>query len=134
MRAELTAAGAADRVTVDSAGTGDWNIGKPPDPRMCEAAAAAGVTLSGTARRIAADDLRDSDLVLVMDRQNLRDVRALAPDEQTRDKVRLFLDAAGQPDTDVPDPYYGDVEGFDHVVQVVRSAARTIAEQVAAAV
>ena len=131
LRDELDAAGVGDRVVVDSAGTGDWNIGKSPDPRMTAAAAAAGVTVGGTARQITADDLRDSDLILVMDRQNLRDVHGLAPDAATREKVRLFLDFAGQPDADVPDPYYGDADGFEHVVGLVREAARTIAGLVA---
>lgn len=126
LRRELEAAGLADRVTVDSAGTGDWNIGKPPDPRMTAAAAATGLTLSGTARQIAAADLADSDLILVMDAQNLADVRGLAPDAETRRKVRLFLDYAGQGETDVPDPYFGEEEGFASVVEVVTKAARTI--------
>ena len=134
LRDELAAAGVGDRVTVDSAGTGDWNLGKPPDPRMVAAAGAAGLTLGGTARQITQQDLADADLVLVMDGDNLRDVRALALDAETRSKIRLFLDFAGQPDTDVPDPYYGGDEGFTHVVELVRDAAKTIAGLVAARV
>jgi protein-tyrosine phosphatase len=132
LRSELDAAGVGDRVVVDSAGTGDWNIGKPPDPRMKAAAGAAGVALDHTARQITAEDLAQSDLILVMDGHNLRDVQALAPDAATRDKVSLFLAYAGQPDTDVPDPYYGGEEGFTAVVELVRDAARTIAQRVAA--
>jgi protein-tyrosine phosphatase len=130
LRSELEAAGVADRVTVDSAGTGDWNLGKPPDPRMVTAASGTGLDVTGTARQIAAEDLRDSDLILVMDRQNLADVRGLAPDDATRDKIRLFLDYAG-PGGEVPDPYYGADDGFTHVVALVRDAARTIAQRVA---
>ena len=129
LREELAAVGLGDAVTVDSAGTGDWNIGKPPDPRMVAAASASGLALSGTARQIAAADLADSDLILVMDRANLADVHALAPDEQTRDKVRLFLEFAGSGDTEVPDPYYGADDGFATVVAMVRDAAREIARQ-----
>ena len=129
LREEIAAAGLSEQVTVDSAGTGDWNLGKPPNERMAVAAAASGLTLGGTARQIAQADLADSDLILVMDRSNLADVRALAPDEQTRDKVRLFLDYAGQGDTEVPDPYYGEDEGFANVVAVVRPAARAIADR-----
>jgi protein-tyrosine phosphatase len=132
LRQELEAAGVGDRVTVDSAGTGDWNLGKPPDPRMVAAAGAAGVMLDGTARQITQQDLVEADLVLVMDGNNLRDVRSLAADAATRAKVRLFLDYAGQSNADVPDPYYGGDEGFTHVVQIVRDAARTIAGLVAA--
>ena len=129
---ELEVAGVSDRVEVDSAGTGDWNIGKPPDPRMQAAAGAVGVALDHTARQITPDDLAQSDLILVMDRQNLRDVQALAPDAATRNKVELFLSYAGRPDTDVPDPYYGGDEGFTEVVALVRDAARTSARRLAA--
>ena len=129
LREEIAAVGLADQVVVDSAGTGDWNVGKGPDPRMLAAASDTGLTLGGTARQIAAADLADSDLILVMDRQNLADVLALAPDQATRDKVRLYLDYAGQGDLEVPDPYYGDDDGFPTVVAMVRDAARTIAVQ-----
>ena len=132
LRQELDAAGVGDLVVVDSAGTGDWNIGKPPDPRMKAAAGAAGVDLDHTARQITAQDLADSDLILVMDRENLRDVHALAPDAATRDKVALFLSYAGQPDTDVADPYNAGDEEFTHVVSLIRDAARTIARRIAA--
>lgn len=132
LREELAAAGLGDEVTVDSAGTGDWNIGKPPDPRMLAAAGSTGLRLDGTARQIAAADLADSDLILVMDRANLTDVLALAPDGETRSKVRLFLDYAGQGETEVPDPYFGDEDGFPAVVTMVRDAAREIARRLRA--
>ncbi|HVM20404.1 MAG TPA: low molecular weight protein-tyrosine-phosphatase [Egibacteraceae bacterium] len=132
LRQEIAAAGMTDDVSVDSAGTGDWNVGKPPNDRMRRAAAAVGLALEGTARQIAQDDLAHSDLILVMDEANLRDVRALAPDDATRAKVHLFLDYAGQGPLEVPDPYYGEDEGFDEVVAVVRPAARAIVERLAA--
>jgi protein-tyrosine phosphatase len=130
LRHELTAVGLGERVTVDSAGTGDWNVGKPPDRRMRAAATRTGLALGGTARQIAAADLADSDLILVMDRQNLADVLALAPDAATRDKVHLYLDYAGA-GGEVPDPYYGGDEGFTEVVAMVREAARTITQRLA---
>jgi protein-tyrosine phosphatase len=130
---ELAAVGLGDEVTVDSAGTGDWNVGKPPDERMLRAAGAAGLSYTGTARMIDADDVPNSDLILVMDRQNLRDVLALAPDDQTRAKVRLYLDYAGQGDAEVPDPYHGGAEDFEAVVPVVRDAAKAIAAQLRSA-
>ena len=133
LREELAAVGLEDRVTVDSAGTGDWNVGKSPDPRMVTAATATGLALDGTARQIAAADLADADLILVMDRQNLGDVQALAPDDETRAKVQLFLDYAGT-GGEVPDPYYGGDEGFTAVAAMVRDAARRIAERIAGAV
>src|SRR5690606_41641130 len=79
-RAALAEAGLADSVEVDSAGTGDWHIGEPPDPRMVAAAAEAGLTLRGRARLVTREDFETADLILVMDRANLADVRSLAPD------------------------------------------------------
>ncbi|HVM00612.1 MAG TPA: low molecular weight protein-tyrosine-phosphatase [Egibacteraceae bacterium] len=112
---------------IDSAGTGDWHVGDPPDERMRAAAAAVGLTLSGTARQIAAEDFDRFDLVLVMDRANYADVCALAPDEESKAKVALFRsfdpDADGE---DVPDPYYGGDEGFPRVVEIVRAGARGV--------
>lgn len=122
LRHALEAAGLGDRVVVDSAGTGDWNLGKAPDHRMVAAAAAEGITLGGRARRVVAAELRDADLVLAMDRQNLADLRAMA-DPDVRDRIRLLRDfEPGAAGTDVPDPYYGGSEGFAEVVAIVRRA------------
>lgn len=127
LRAALRDAGLGDRVEVDSAGTGDWNLGKSPDPRMVAAAAAGGLTLDGQARLIAEEDFRSSDLILVMDEANLQAVRALAPDEASRNKVRLFLSFTdGSHGEVVPDPYHGGEEGFTNVVAVVRAGADAI--------
>lgn len=127
LREALAEAGLADRVEVDSAGTGDWHLGKPPDRRMAAAAETAGLLLDGYARRLAAEDLAGADLILVMDRQNLRDVRALAPDDATRERVRLFREFEDGADHDeVPDPYYGGADGFARVVDIARAAARGV--------
>lgn len=125
LREALAEAGLADHVEVDSAGTGDWHVGEPPDRRMTAAAADAGLTLGGRARLVTAADFDTADLILVMDRSNLADVRALAPDDAARDKVRLFREFDGGADGDeVPDPYFGGPEGFAEVVDIVRAAAR----------
>ncbi|MGH8907381.1 MAG: low molecular weight protein-tyrosine-phosphatase [Egibacteraceae bacterium] len=127
LREALAGAGMDGQVTVDSAGTGDWHIGQPPDRRMAAAAAAAGLRLDGRARIIRADDFEAFDLILVMDRSNLEDVLALAPTPQGREKVRLFR--AFDPDADhdeVPDPYYGGADGFTRVVGITRAAARGV--------
>ncbi|HEY8339323.1 MAG TPA: low molecular weight protein-tyrosine-phosphatase [Egibacteraceae bacterium] len=125
LRDALAEAGLADSVEVDSAGTGDWHIGEPPDPRMVAAAAEAGLTLRGRARLVTREDFETADLILVMDRANLADVRALAPDDAARDKVRLFREFDDGADGDeVPDPYFGGPEGFAEVVDIVRAAAR----------
>lgn len=127
MREELKKAGMDDQVEVDSAGTGDWHVGQPPDWRMTAAAAKVGLALSGRARRIRPDDFEIADLILVMDRSNLRAVRALAPSPQAREKVRLFREFDPAADSDeVPDPYYGGSEGFTRVVTIARAAARGV--------
>jgi protein-tyrosine phosphatase len=134
LRAAIAEAGLSDRVEVDSAGTGDWHLGKPPDARMTQAAAAAGITLTGAARQVrTAADLAPFDLVLAMDRQNLADLLAIAGDDAAlRGRIRLYRDFES-PTTpvrptgpDVPDPYYGPPDGFAQVVEIVRSAARGV--------
>lgn len=129
--AEAALREAADEAGVElevaSAGTGDWHVGHPPDERMTAAAAEVGLALAGSARQVAADDLHAFDLVLAMDRQNLRDLRSIAPPDLPGDRIRLFrsFDPEG-PDEDVPDPYYGGPQGFQEVVTLVRRTARAI--------
>jgi len=127
MRGLLREEGLEDAVEVDSAGTGDWHIGSPPDARATAAARARGVTLAGAARQIAAADFDDYDLILAADRSNLHDLRALLPAE-ARAKLHLLREfdpaSAGGDDLDVPDPYYGGDEGFEHVLDLVEAACR----------
>lgn len=86
-------------VEVDSAGLGDWNLGRPPDPRMVAAARAVGLELDGRARQVTEEDFDRYDLILAMDRANLRRLQALAPSEAAERKVRLFRSfQAGAPE------------------------------------
>ena len=113
-------------IEVDSAGTGAYHVGEPPDERMRRAAAEAGLSISGRARQFEPADFDRFDLIVVMDRANLRDVVAQAPDPDAIDRVRLFrsFDPTADPaDLDVPDPYYGGADGFAQVVGMVRRAA-----------
>jgi protein-tyrosine phosphatase len=127
MRALLREQGLEDAVEVDSAGTGDWHAGAPPDERATEAASARGIALAGAARIVALRDFDDFDLILAADRGNLRDLRAVAP-EGARARIHLLRefdpDSNGAPDLDVPDPYYGGPDGFEHVLDLVESACR----------
>jgi protein-tyrosine phosphatase len=126
LREALAEAG-MDHVEVDSAGTGDWHVGQPPDRRMTAAAARDGLELGGTARTVTRADFETADLLLVMDRQNLEDVLALAPTPEARAKVALFRQYDPDADHDeVPDPYYGGPDGFARVVAIVRAAARGV--------
>lgn len=118
-------------VEVDSAGTGGWHVGAPPDERMTTAAGDVGLVLEGAARQVTATDLSDFDLVLAMDRENLGALRRMAAPELPAERVRLFraFDPEGV-DEDVPDPYYGGPEGFDRVVEMVRRTAREIVRRI----
>lgn len=123
---------AADRgakVEVDSAGTGAWNLGEPPHRQSVAAGARAGLDISGRARRINKADFGRFDMILVMDRANLRDVLELAPRLEDRAKVRLFR--TFDPDTDsdeVPDPYGGPDDGYDATITQVMAAAAGLVE------
>jgi len=130
LREALIEAGMDGRVEVDSAGTGDWHVGQPPDQRMTAAASKVGLHLDGQARTIRAEDFDTADLILVMDRSNLSDVLAIAPTPEARGKVRLFRSFDPNADHDeVPDPYYGGTDGFTAVVGIVRDAARGVVRE-----
>jgi protein-tyrosine phosphatase len=124
-------------VEVESAGTGGWHVGEPPDERAAAAAARRGVTLTGAARQVTADDFRRYDLLIAMDRGNLRELLALAPDEDAAEKVRLlreFDPASAGGDLDVPDPYYGGDRGFETVLDMVEAACRGLLDELRARV
>lgn len=122
------------QVEVRSAGTGDWHVGRPPDSRMQEAAAALGLTLGGRAEQVDAAALMAADLVLAMDRSNLADLRRLAAAGGLDADIRLFreFDPQANGELDVPDPYYGGPEGFTEVVVMVRRTAGHLIEALAA--
>ena len=117
----LAEAGLSDRVRVDSAGTGAWHVGQPPDPRSIEVAARNGIALSGRARRVRLEDLFEFELVLAMDRSNLEDLRDLESGSGSETTIKLFLEFDSHPDSDpdVPDPYYGGSDGFQKVFEMV---------------
>ncbi|WP_341368960.1 low molecular weight protein-tyrosine-phosphatase [Yoonia sp. BS5-3] len=105
----------APTLTLDSAGTGGWHLGDPPYGPMQTAAAARGVDLSGLrARQFGADDFRQFDLIVAMDRQNQADIEAKRPPGNTT-PVRLMADI------DVPDPYY--TRDFDGALNIIETAA-----------
>jgi protein-tyrosine phosphatase len=121
-------------IEIDSAGTGDWHVGDPPDTRSSEAARRRGIDLDGAARQFAPADFGRFDLILAMDEQNRREILALAPDEDARSKVRLFREfdpaSNGAADLDVPDPYFGGEQGFEHVLDLVDAAARGLLDDI----
>ena len=110
---------------IDSAGTADYHIGAPPDPRSQRAALQRGIDISALrARQVCADDFARFDLILAMDGENLRELQALRP-RNSKAAVKLFLVYA--PDgtkRDVPDPYYGDDAAFEEVLDLTTAASR----------
>ena len=116
------AAAAGQDIGADSAGTNGYHIGDPPDLRAQAHARRRGYDLSDQrARRITAGDFRDFDLLIGMDGGHVAQLRRLAP-RGGADKIRLFLDyAPGPRGRDVPDPYYGDAEDFEQVLDLVEA-------------
>ena len=116
--------GLADRIEIDSAGTGEWHIGSPPDARACSAAASRGYDLTRLrARQVTRKDFAEFDYILGMDEENVHNLRRLAPRDQAH-KVRLFTDFGSNGASGVPDPYGGEAEGFEHVLDLVEDAAQ----------
>lgn len=111
MRGAFASAGVAARV--DSAGTGDWHVGRPPDARAIAAARAEGHDISGyRARQVVADDFAAFDHIVALDHSNLAHLRALAP-AHARAELSLLLDhVPGRAGQDVADPYYEDAAAF----------------------
>ena len=117
--------GAIHHFEIDSAGLGDWHAGQAPDTRAQVAAKTRGVDISGqSARQVRPEDFDRFDLLLAMDRSNHADLLMLAP-EAARHKVRFFLDFAPHMGAkEVPDPFYGGKEGFDHALDLIEAAAQ----------
>ena len=131
MRGLVADAGLEDEIEIESAGTGDWHIGYPPDDRSVAAAAERGVELTGEARQVARGDFDGFDLLIAMDRQNERDLLRMAGSEEDREKVRL-LRSYTDGELDVPDPYYGGEDGFAEVVEIVERSCRALLEEISA--
>ncbi|MDS7598100.1 low molecular weight protein-tyrosine-phosphatase [Agrobacterium tumefaciens] len=111
--------GMTDLLSVDSAGTGGWHAGNPPDPRSIAIARQHGIDISGQcARQVRQPDFEKVDLVLAMDEDNLAKLLQACPKEH-RHKVHLFLDYASGRREGVPDPYYGGEDGFLNVYNML---------------
>jgi protein-tyrosine phosphatase len=127
--------GLQDDFLIDSAGTGAWHAGSPPDERAVQAARARGIELHGAARQIRDEDFEDFDLILAADSANLRDLRRAAPDDAAAAKVHLLREydpsAAGARDLDVADPYYGGPRGFDHAFDQIYAACAGLLDSIA---
>lgn len=125
--------GLQDEVEVDSAGTGAYHLGEPPDRRARQTAARRGIDLDGQrARQIQPEDCDSFDYILVMDRENLDSV-GLSCATGGRAKVALFMDYAPQAsEREVPDPYFGGGEGFEHVMDLIEEASQGLLKEIKA--
>jgi protein-tyrosine phosphatase len=134
MRRLVREQGLEGEIEIDSAGTGAWHVGNPPDPRSTQAARRRGTVLEGAARQVTDADFEDFDLLLAMDASNLHELRQRAPDEAAAAKVRMLREfdpaSAGALDLDVPDPYYGGPRGFDDVLDLIEAACAGLLEEI----
>ena len=126
--------GVLDRFEIDSAGMGDWHVGQAPDTRAQAAALNRGMDISGQrARQVTSADYRRFDLLLAMDDSNYNELIQLAPESELA-KVRLFLNYAPKAGTrNVPDPFYGESDGFDHALDLIEQAAHGLLAELLAA-
>jgi len=118
-------------IQIDSAGTIGFHAGSPPDQRMQEAASRRGYRLDSLARQVNRDDFGEFDLIIAMDHANLEDLKEIT--DGAAGHVRLlgsFLDTTGPADTipAVPDPYYGGMDGFEQVLDMIESACPAVLE------
>ncbi len=129
-RSIVSEAGLEDRFEIDSAGTGAWHVGNPPDPRSIEIAAQHGIDISPQrARQVSAGDFRRFETIVAMDRDNLAALKRLGGAGSTG--LRLLLNT---PPQDVPDPYYGGPDGFEQVYQLVRTGGEQLLQDLTARV
>lgn len=124
-RALVEREGLADRIITDSAGTIAYHVGEPPDRRARETATKRGIDLNDLrARKAITDDFERFDYLLAMDRENYRDLLEICP-PGLEERLHLFMDfAPHREESEVPDPYYGGVAGFDRVFDMVEEASR----------
>lgn len=130
-RTLVESAGLSDRIEIDSAGTGHWHIGNPPDRRSQQHAVRRGYDLSGLrGRQVDVEDFARFDLLIAMDGSNQADLSRMAPDSAARARIRLLLEFAdGVHETEVPDPYTGGAAGFEHVLDLVENACAGLLDE-----
>jgi protein-tyrosine phosphatase len=122
MRQLIVVNGLESQFEVDSAGTGGWHEGERADPRAREAAARRGLLLSGRARVVSAEDFERFDVIVSVDESNLVELRRLAPAGAGAEIRKLA-------DEDVPDPYYGGVDGFEDVIDLIEAGCGRLLDE-----
>ena len=129
-RQQLRAAGLDTQVVVDSAGTSDWHVGKPADTRTRLAAQRRGYDMTALrGRQVQVEDFSRFDLILAMDASNLAELQALQPAD-SHAELDLYLRRYQLALDEMPDPYYGGEEGFEHVLDLAEQAAACLLAEV----
>ena len=125
-RAELS-----EQFEIESAGTIGFHIGTPPDSRMQQSMRARNIPIIGQSQKLQRSDLEYYDRILAMDRANLADAQALDPSGKLHHKIELFCNYCTiHSNTEVPDPYYGGDQGFEHVLDLIEDGCTNLLEQV----
>ena len=128
-RYHVEQAGLADKFLIDSAGTAAYHVGNLADERMRGVAASRGLVLSSTARQITKEDTETFDYILAMDRQNFVDISDLS--DHMLANLYLMREFDEEKDQeDVPDPYYGGIEGFENVYQLLMRSTKKLLEDI----
>lgn len=130
-RALVAEAGLNGEIEIDSAGTGSWHVGDPPDPRTCAAAARRGIDLGRQrARQVMAQDFDGFDYIIAMDSANLSWLRRLCP-PVAGNRLHLFMGFTNETrSVDVPDPYYGGEDGFEQVLDMVERGGAALLDHI----
>ena len=120
----------SDQFEIDSAGIIGFHAGELPDPRIQESMRSRNIPVIGKSRQLKAVDLDYFDLVLAMDKDNLRDAKKLDPSGKLHHKIKLFCDYCTRHDEEeVPDPYYGGKNGFEHVLDLIEDGCANLLKE-----
>ncbi len=122
--------GLDSRYVVDSAGTSSYHVGESPDSRMRRTAERHGLEYTGRSRQVSQSDLKTFDLIIAMDQRNASSLRSLARTEDQKAKIHLMREYDPETDdaADVPDPYYGGIEGFENTYKLVERSVKGLLE------
>ena len=128
----VSEAGLSSAFEIDSAGTAGYHSGELPDPRARAAGKRAGISVGGRARQFVAADFARFDHVIAMDAANAKDLRRIAASDEASAKIRLLrsYDPAAPESAPIPDPYYGEDQGFDDVLELCRTACQHLFEEI----
>ncbi len=130
LRNKIDQKGLSDKLSVDSAGTANWHEGEAPDKRSTANASTHGIDISNLeARQFLPSDFDEFDYIYAMDESNYEHIVSLASNPTQVNQVSLLLGLTHNPPIDVPDPYYGGEQGFEHVFQLIDSACDSLLDK-----